>query len=245
MNRILLFVFVMLALPGLTSCATASSLQLEGHLLASAPSSDMFQFQPVQGTQEEILAKHASDRGKVFAGTATTVAGNPAIQSLGEDETLLAVLIPSGQGQPGQSVRVMRGDQVIFETAAGLPSPVMPLQGLWTYNGHWALEILFTDQSTWAGQIFVDGNLVNQQKGYAEAFGFQLLDGQPFFFFRRNGQMGYSYNGQEASLPYTDIPHYRCCSESVLNPVHAQNMVAFFAQKDAAWFYVELGRFGT
>jgi hypothetical protein len=120
---------------------------------------------------------------------------------------------------------------------------VLPLQGLWTYDGHWALEILFADTSTWAGQIYIDGELVNRAKGFDEAFGFQLLGGRPFFFYSREGHMGFSYDNQEVDLRYEEIPHYMCCGESSLNPVHAQNMTAFFARQETTWYYVELGVF--
>ncbi len=236
-------VLMLLAL-ALGGCGQAdSTLRLEEHALASAPQPDPLRFQPNDGTQQEILAKHALPRSLTFSAATTTLGGNPAISSLGESGDLTAVLLTSAQGQPSQTVRVMRAGELLLQVDAGMPSPVLPLQGLWAYDGHWALEILLADQSNWMGEVFIDGELVNKQKGYDEAFGFQLLSGKPFFFFHRNGYIGYSYDGQETELTYTDIPHYRCCGESSLNPVQAQSMVAFFAERDQAWFYVELGTF--
>ena len=84
---------------------------------------------------------------------------------------------------------------------------------------------------------------MNALKGYDEAFGFQLLAGKPFYFYLRNGHVGYSYDGKEMELDYDEVPHYRCCGESVLNPVQARNMVAFFAVREKTWFYDELGAF--
>jgi len=222
---------------------SAGTLQLSEHLLAGAPELDPLGFQPLQRTQEEVLAEHAGQRAMVIAREVITVQGNPAIWSLGDSGDLLASVATAAQGQPEQTVRVLRGDKTIFETPAGLPSPVLPLQGLWTYNGHWALEILFADPGTWAGEVFVDGELVNGLNRYDEAFGLQLLAGKPFFFYLRNGHVGYSYDGQETELDYDEVPHYRCCSESVLNPVQSQNMVAYFAVREKTWFYVELGVF--
>jgi hypothetical protein len=250
MRHIALFVFVILVLVGfgLSGCSAstqqrAGALQLEEHRLVGAPELETLGFQPLQGTQEEILAVHAIDRSRGFSNEVSMVQGNPAILSLGDSGDLLAVLITSGQGQPEQTVRVWKGGKIVLETAAGLPSPVLPLQGLWAYDGHWALEILLTDQSTWAGEVFIDGELMNELQGYDEAFGLQLLAGKPFFFFRRNGHVGYSYDGQEMELEYDEVPHYRCCGESSLNPVQAKNMVAFFAVREKTWFYVELGDF--
>ncbi len=181
----------------------------------------------------------------LFPSAALTVQDMPALSSLGEKGDLVAVLTTSTQGAPQQSVEVSRGGKVIFTANAGMPSPVLPLQGLWTYDGHWVLEILLADANVWAGEIFLDGELVNRVKGYDEAFGFQLLAGKPFFFYQRNGHVGVSYDGREADLNYDQVPHYRCCSEGSLNPIHAQNMVAFFAQRGQDWYYVELGDFGA
>ena len=142
-----------------------------------------------------------------------------------------------------QIVDLIRGDEIIFSTDAGLPSPALPQQGLWTYEDHWVLEILLAEDEIWMGEIFQDGELINDLMGYEEAFGFQLLAGEPFFFYQRNGQLGYSYAGQETDLPYDHIPHYRCCAEDTLNPVQAEQMVAFFAQQGELWFYLELGDF--
>ncbi len=242
-----LFMLILLGFD-LSGCARSSTqlagrLQLEEHRLIDAPEMETLKFQPLQDTQEKILAEHANDRSPGFTKEINTVQGNPAIFSLGDSNDLQAVLFTAQQGQPDQTVRVMNGDKIIFETNAGLPSPVLPLQGLWTYNGHWALEILYVDQDTWAGEIFIDGELVNDQKGYEETFGLQLLTGKPFFFFRRGDKIGYSYDGQEFELEYDDIPHYRCCGESSLNPEQAKNMVSFFALREEIWFYVELGDF--
>lgn len=232
----------------LSGCAASSqqfpsSLQLEEHQLLGAPDLENFSFQSVQGDQEQILAYHADQRSMTFPKEVSDFEGDPAILSLGDREDLLAVLVTPVQGQLDMVVKVMDGGEVIFETYAGFPSPEFPLQGLWTYDGHWALEILLADQSTWAGQVFIDGERVNELNGYDEAFGLQLLGGKPFYFFLRDDHVGYSYDGQEFDLDYNEIPHYRCCSESSLNPVQAENMVAFFAQRGEPWFYVELGQF--
>ena len=91
------------------------------------------------------------------------------------------------------------------------------------------------------GQITQDGVLLNDQFGYTEMFGFQTLGGKLFFFFEKDGLLGYAYNGQVVEAGYTVIPHYECCSAAVLNPQSAQNLVAFFAQRDGIWYYVEIG----
>ena len=231
----------------LSGCAEKSqsenSFQLSEHVLSAAPGMDNFSFQPVQGTQDEILAVHAAERAKPVVYEISNLDGNPVMSALGDDPGLQAVLLTAAGDTPAQTVQLLRGNEVVFETPAGMPSPALPLQALLTYDGHWALEILFADETTWAGQVFIDGELVNEQKGYDETFGLQLLAGKLFYFYMRDGLAGYSYDGKETDLDYSEIPHYRCCSESVVNPVPAENMVAFFGQRDGTWYYVELGNF--
>ncbi len=250
MKTKLLYLISIVLLSGmlLIGCAGTSqsedALQLSEHALSAAPGLDNFSFQPVQGTQDEILAVHAAERAKPVVYEISSVDGSPAMAALGDDQSLQAVLFTAMGDAPTQTVQLLRGTEVVFETPAGMPSPALPLQALLTYDGNWAMEILYADENTWAGQVFIDGELLNTQKGYDEAFGLQLLAGKPFYFYMRDGHAGYSYDSKETDLDYTQIPHYNCCSESVINPVPAENMVAFFAQRDGAWYYVELGAFG-
>ena len=244
LSKIVVLVLFTIALSGCSLLPQrTSTLQLEEHQITGAPELVPLGFEPLQGTQEEILAKHSSERALNVSNEAFPVDGNPAITSLGENTELKAIVVTATQGQPDQTVRLLRGDELIFEAPAGLPSPVLPVQALWTYDGQWALEILYTDETTWAGQFFIDGEFVNEEKGYDEAFGLQLLADKPFFFYMRDGHAGFTYDGKETDLEYSKIPHYVCCAETEINPIPAQNMVAFFAVKDQEWFYVEVGAF--
>ncbi len=67
------------------------------------------------------------------------------------------------------------------------------------------------------------------------------MRGKPFHFFRKEGRIGFSYEGQEVLLGSDEISHYECCSGAELNPVSAENMVAFLAQRGGKWYYVEIG----
>ena len=232
----------------LSACASSANqlpggLTLEEHELLQPPNTDTFGFQPVESTQAEILSRHAEEHSKINPFDYTLENNNPALQTTWNNGELIAVVVNDVEKPPQQIVRVSHNGENIFTTQAGTPSPIVPLQGLWAYDKHWALEIALSTPDVWAGEIVIDGELVNQQKGYDEAFGFQLLSDKPFFFYERNGQIGFSYDGQEANLPYDNIPHYQCCAESVTNPIAAENMVAFFAQKNETWYYVELGVF--
>ena len=149
-------------------------------------------------------------------------------------------------------VEVVFGERMLYSVEHGGPNPVKYLQGLWTYDDHWVLETVSLSQqnnpqsdvkSAWFGQIIKDGVSLNQENGYEESFGFQLLQGKSFYFFRREGKIGFVYDGQEVMPGYSQIPHDECCSAADLNPIHAENMLAFFAQRDGKWYYVEIGVF--
>ncbi len=149
------------------------------------------------------------------------------------------------------NVTLTRNGKRIYTIPVGHGSPINGLRRLWVYDDHWALETAFiterqegnTTYSDAVGQITVDGVLLNVQKGYDEAFGFQTIHGKPFYFFKRDGQIDASYNGIEFPLGFDEIPHYGCCSAATLNPYVFQNMVTFFARKGETWYYGEIGVF--
>ncbi len=153
-----------------------------------------------------------------------------------------------GQGQ----VIVTRNGEEIYKISVGQGSPINGLRGIWVYDDHWALETANitnrtegnTIYSDVIGQVTVDGVLLNKQLDYEEAFGFQTIHGNPFYFFKRDGRINASYDGIEVSLGYDEIPHYGCCSAAALNPLMYQNMVTFFARKGETWYYAEIGVFG-
>ena len=241
----LVFLVILFSLTACTSPKNKlpSGLNLEEYELAHSPTLEPLTFQPTDGSQENILAKHEQQRKQVIPIPVYLVDGNPALKASWGGGELTAMVFTDAENIPEQVVIVVSKDETLLTTSAGMPSPVMPLQGLWTYGRHWALEILYADPETWAGRIFIDGTLINQERGYDEAFGFQFLSGKPFYFYKRNGLIGFAYDGREANLDYTNIPHYLCCSESAMNPIPAEDMVAFFAQRNETWYYVELGNF--
>jgi len=247
-NLILSMLLLTILCAGLPACRKADQpisggLQLEEYPLTAAPTLVPLSFQPEGTTQDAVLVRHARLREMVYQNPVRTIEGYPAMTSLGEGEDLTAVMRSAEEDPLRQIVDLMRGDELIFSTDAGLPSPALPLQGFWTFDNHWVLEILLSEEEIWIGEIFQDGELINDLQGYEEAFSFQLLSGEPFFFYQRDDQLGFSYAGQETDLPYDQIPHYRCCAEDTINPVQTEQMVAFFAQQGEQWFYVELGNF--
>jgi len=223
--------------------ALPGGLSLEEHALAGPPALEPLSFTPVEGRQEGILERHALLRSERIPDRLVMVAGNPSIDASWGDGTLTATAVVSNPETREMTIELRAGDEVLFSAPAGFPSPATPLQALWTYDGHWALEILLATPDEWQGEVYLDGRLLNDEYGYQEAFGLQLLAGKLFYFYQRGGRIGISYAGVEADLGYSELPHYGCCSASVLNPQQAESMVAFFAKRDATWYYVELGRF--
>ena len=218
-------------------------LRLEEYALRREPDLDPLSFLPIEGTQEQVLARHAAQRSATYPDRASFDGGNPSLWAPWTDGMLVAELETAHADPPLQTVKLRHGNQVLFSAPAGLPSPALPLQGLWTFDGHWALEILMATPDVWAGRIFVDGELVSEDLGCEDAFGFQLLAGAPFYFCQHQGLIGAVFGSAEIDLRYNQIPHYQCCSGTALNPRQAEDMVAFFAEHEGAWYYVEIGAF--
>lgn len=217
--------------------------------LQGAPSTEPFGFTPVEGTMEEILARNETLRAESFPDNSSVTQQFTSMRRVlvGEKE-LVAREEFSQNGSEGW-VSVLDGEQEIYRIATGPSSPVTPFRGFWSYADHWVLEtalISLNEANDPAvkfktGQIIQDGVLLNDLFGYTEMFGFQTLGGKLFFFFEKDGLLGYAYDGQVVEAGYTAIPHYECCSAGVLNPHSAQNLVAFFAQREGIWYYVEIG----
>jgi hypothetical protein len=236
-----------------TPSIISSEVVVEEYPLEGVPNVEPLSFLPVEGTQEEILAKHQYDRGNTYLENSPYFTSQPGFpirlgnDMLSADEVLSDAVLGETQDV---TVQVLRNRKIIYSIPAGEGSPVNTIRGLWTYATHWALEIAHVSELKAldnsialdvTGQIVQDGELLNERYGYAEAFGFQLMRGKPFYFFKRNGRIDYSYDGKDYPLGYTNILHYGCCSGAAANPKVSQAMVAFFAQRGEKWLYVEIG----
>jgi hypothetical protein len=220
-------------------------LILEEYPLENPPDPDAGTFSPVGSSQEAVLAKRQNQRDKTIFNTYYQAEGEytPRTDSLGPGPVYTAVLEESDSEPYRQSVTVYKGDEQIISFAAGLPSPILPLQGLWSAPGDWYLEICFIDGERQEGRVFHNGDPLNFKWDYKDIFSFQFLSGKPFYFFEDDNGLGYSFDGRITRLPYEEIIHYMCCSASSLNPIQAETMVAFYAFTGEDWFYVELGDF--
>lgn len=231
----------------LTACAPASpaslsGLVLEEHALHAAPTTEPLAFQPLEGSMQEILAVHAAQRARSVPHASVFINGQPGIQArLGADD-----LVATEHFNPGDAsawVSVTRGAREIYRIDTGMPSPINGLRGLWTYDQHWVLETAFMEAESHGGRLTMDGVLLAPDGARQEAFDFQLLGGKPLYFSRTQNHIGLSYDGADLGATYDMVPHYQCCSAAVLNPIHSEDMLAFFARREGRWYYVEAGLF--
>jgi len=232
-GNLFLFIAFVLFVFSLTACVPQSTLQIEEHPIKRMNT-------PVEGNREDILAKHQAER------SISALSFSPPI-TLGSD-TINVVENFSGKFA---SVDVFCNDELEISIDAGVISPINNYRGIWVVDEHWVMEVAHVEEDPadpnaafiiW-GEIFHDGESINEKYGYDEAFNFQILNGKPFFFFRKGGEIGFSYDEVETALEYTEIPHYMCCSASAFNPLAAENMVAFYASKGEQDYYVEIGAF--
>ncbi len=221
------------------ACTPQPILTLEEHaILPMNWEGEILEFEPLEGTRQLILAKNEAERDKPAPTFTLPV-------SLGEAELSAAENYQGSQ----VSVDVTRNGEPALTVKAGVISPINNFRGLWVVDGHWYLEVAHVEEDPsdpnaafiiW-GEVFKDGESLNQKSGYDEAFNFQILGGKPFYFVKKDGQMGYGYDKVESWLPYTHIPHYLCCSASAFNPLASENMVSFFAEMADSKFYLEIG----
>lgn len=217
-------------------------LVVEEYTLLRPPGIEPRMFAPKFGSMQQVLARHAQEREAVIPDNSLLVDGRFSMRvTLGRDE-LIATENYSADGSLGW-VTVDRNGQEIYRIETGMASPLTALQGFWVYDDHWVLESTLVTTETAGGRISRDGELLNTRLGYADTFDFQVLHGRPFYFFMKDGKIGFSYDGRDSPGLYDEIPHYQCCSASARNPIKAENMVAFFARRAETWYYIEAGVF--
>jgi hypothetical protein len=227
------------------SAALPPGLGIEEQELKAGPDLDPLAFVPVEGTQEEILSKHQTQRAPSPRSLC-----DPCETSLG-DETLVAstTVTETEEGDQRVFVDVSRDGEPVYSAALGDACVVPPLWGLRAYDDHWVLEAAHvktrqqggTVTCDPVGDIIRDGESLNEKYGYQESFGFQLMDSKPFYFFEKRGEWGVSYDGHETPLGYTHVYHYACCSGAATNLRSSRRLVALFAERHGTRYYAEIG----
>jgi hypothetical protein len=139
--------------------------------------------------------------------------------------------------------QVCRKDSVVYRFASlAIDKPAYTLRS--TVDS-WVLEASYFRRVTgdgWSGNlentVVVDGVELNREFGYDLCYGYRDLEAKPFYFFERDGQIGWSYGGVEYRTDYETILHDRCCKEVLTNPLYFQNAVSFFALREGDWIQV-------
>ena len=107
--------------------------------------------------------------------------------------------------------------------------------------------VLASDQFTawdehwvWANKDFLiqDGVILNNEIGVQEIFSWRIIDEQPAFLFRKDGQLGFYFDEKIAALPYQDVVRHMCCGMVVNNPVILEHEMSFFGFREGLWYYV-------
>jgi hypothetical protein len=131
----------------------------------------------------------------------------------------------------GQIQVMLDGEAVYTYNVAEHPveSPVRSLQ---SDGEHWVLLV--------NGMLVVDGEIQNQRLDADEVFGWQMLAGQPFFFFVRAGRVGVRYGDQEQAGLYDEVIHDRCCEAAAFNPRAFADATWYYARDAGEWYLVRL-----
>lgn len=243
--------------PTPTPWASPSGLVIEEHPLRHPPAIEPLFFEPLAGTYDQIMARHANLRAEVIHHNTFFDPQDHAfgIWTLWQGQRLEIVTKTNSANEVVAEVRM--GNQIIYALPLGQSGALSQVQGLWSQGDIWVAEVVHLSchsvhigevQSVECqphGLIIQNGEILNERFGYEEAFDFQWLNGKPFYFFQKAGQIGIRYHDQEIWLEYDEIPHYKCCSAGELNPLHATAMIAFFARRGEQWYYVEAGLFDS
>jgi hypothetical protein len=226
------------------------SLTVEEYALIDQPLIEPLTFHPVRGTVEDILARRYAERLKTYLNNSFFNGDDFAMRAGLSSDELVARQQYNETGSEGWVTLTRNGKEIYrIDTGPAGPLPIAALRGLWVYDDHWVLEtakiVLCQECSEIIkearSQTSLDGNLLNDLYNYREMFNFQVMAGKPFYFFTQDSKINFSFDGQVVLAGYDEVPHYGCCSSASLNPVSAENMVAFFAKRGSLWYYVEIG----
>jgi hypothetical protein len=211
--------------PLTTPIPNESGLTIEENEIVGDIDFEPLTFEPVYGSQEAILERHAEEKERP--------SGNLISVVINEDDRLIA---SESFASPEEGIVTLRlNNEIIFEADIGVGSTVTNLRGLWVEGEDWVLEVAHAssvkqDNSVHLeiiGQVYRNGVNLNDLYGYEEIFGYQHLGDKPFYFYKLNGKIHISYDGVDLPLWYDKVWHYGCCSIGALNPITASNWIGF------------------
>ena len=151
--------------------------------------------------------------------------GPDMVEYIYPQDHLTAVGVPA-------RVEVRRDGQVVFNMAIPQAGPAGPPAGeLWGWDHHWAFEV--------ENVVVQDGELQNLKLGLDEMFDWRLVDGKPFYFFRKGTAYGLAYDGQPVPLSYEDLLHGQlCCDAAHYRIASLSNGAWFYGLRDGTWYLV-------
>jgi hypothetical protein len=136
-------------------------------------------------------------------------------------------------GFPTLTYQVELDDQAVYSGTAVAMGAYMPLLSFTAWDGHWVLEV--------DDHMIMDGQDLGETLGYDAAFGFSLIQGQPFYFFEQEGQVRISYGGRTLPFVYDQVFHNMCCEAASHNPLILGDVVLFHALWNGTWYLIEAG----
>ncbi len=75
------------------------------------------------------------------------------------------------------------------------------------------------------------------------SFDAQMIAGQPFYFYTRDGQVYLNDAGHDLAYTYDQVVHGNNGSTAIFNPGSTGQIAWFYALRDGLWYYVEVGLF--
>ena len=86
--------------------------------------------------------------------------------------------------------------------------------------------------------ILLNGEELTGPPLFDSAYHANLLAGRLFFFFERDGQRGWWFDGEETVTDYDLFFHDQCSSPGMWNPYFFRDGFELFARRDSIWYLV-------
>lgn len=125
-------------------------------------------------------------------------------------------------------VQVLKSDQEVIFSFFVNTEPIYSTKYFTIWNDHWV----------WVTRDFLimDGEILNEKLGFQEIFNWRLINYKPAYLFRKDGRVGFSYDGKIIPLEYQDVARNWWSNK----PYIVDNSAHFFAERDGVWYYVVL-----
>jgi hypothetical protein len=125
-------------------------------------------------------------------------------------------------------VQVLKSDQEVLYSFFVNTEPIYSTKYFKIWNDHWV----------WVTRDFliIDGEILNEKLGFQEIFNWRLINDKPAYLFRKDGRVGFSYDGKIIPLEYQDVARNWWSNK----PYIGDNSAHFFAERDGIWYYVVL-----